>query len=331
MPTKKKKTKQIKDRIGLDVKELSRQFALQERFIKQAARGAEWMEQQCVHYQKLLDFAKPAGYPTTARDLLDGLKPYAQWSGAGGEEIAKAQASLDATRGITVGLMYHIRRAIQEILLAVKEGDHETQTKMEVESAATKILEFSKNKNNADKDLPQLLPQPPKPEPSSAPVLQMKTPMPFPCPEASWKDITITGREDHGMIYIKNARNGTSGIFSYVQLGMVNKKSKTPNATWYFLYGLIKNNGETVLNSKDNVGARNKASQLEKALKSAFGIKESIWVGKRDKKKNEIKRRSYILKIQTRKGEAFKSPDASDEIEVEFQKAQQKIPYRSLD
>ena len=53
--------------------------------------------------------------------------------------------------------------------------------------------------------------------------------------------------------------------------------------------------------------------------------------GKAGQKEERDKRRSYILKIQTRKGEAFKSPDASDEIEVEFQKAQQKIPYRSLD
>jgi hypothetical protein len=191
---------------------------------------------------------------------------------------------------------------------------------------------YPEKKGEKEHELAQLPQEIPPPEPSHAPVLQAKTPMPFPSPEASWKDITMTGREDYTKIHIKNNSNGTSGVFSYEQLGMIDKKTKKYNTDWMLLYGIIANSGETPAGYRSDEIKRNKASRLNKCLRNAFGIRESVWVNKKDMKRDALKRSCYIAKFQTRKGSAFQpSCDTPNEYEEIFQDAQQKSSYQSLD
>jgi hypothetical protein len=118
----------------------------------------------------------------------------------------------------------------------------------------------------------------------------------FPFPDAKWEDFIIFGLNE-GKVKIKNLKNNKEDIFSYVELDMVDKRTKKPNRVWYFQNQLIVNDGclSYDYDEIDHEKTKHWAARYNKQIKKLFHIDESVYRG-HAKKEN-----GYRLRIQTRK------------------------------
>ena len=121
----------------------------------------------------------------------------------------------------------------------------------------------------------------------------------FPYPRAKWEDYIIWGLNDK-KVKIRNQLNKKEDVFSYIDLNMVDLRTRLPNAIWYFQKLLISNDGFLSLDEiQDREKTKNTASRYNKHLKELFRIDEGIY---QDHAKREG---GYRLRIQTVK--AYKS------------------------
>lgn len=121
----------------------------------------------------------------------------------------------------------------------------------------------------------------------------------FPYPRAKWEDYIIWGLNDK-KVKIRNQLNKKEDVFSYIDLNMVDLRTRLPNAIWYFQKLLISNDGCLPFDEIENrVNTKATASKYNIHLQDLFNIKGSVYRGHAKTEKG------YYLRIQTRM--AYKS------------------------
>jgi len=120
----------------------------------------------------------------------------------------------------------------------------------------------------------------------------------FPYPKARWENFIIFELNDT-KVKIRNLLNEMETVFSYVDLNMVDNRTKQPNVMWDFQKILISYNGFLPLSEiKERDKTKHTAARYNKHLKELFRINENIYPHAKTEG-------GYRLRIQTRK--AYKS------------------------
>ncbi len=99
----------------------------------------------------------------------------------------------------------------------------------------------------------------------------------FPTPKgASWQDITIQFIDGHTVRVTCQYNDTTvSRLYNFTQMGMVDRRTGSPNKQWALLHGFAEEHGEfTWRNARANPKQKQQKQELKKVLQRFFGIED---------------------------------------------------------
>jgi hypothetical protein len=120
------------------------------------------------------------------------------------------------------------------------------------------------------------------------------TALPFPCPEATWEQVTLVLKSDD-LVYVKTPKGNSRVRFDVLGFRDGRKGDKPNKTTWPLFQVLARLGGEITATRENYIrDLPDRASKLNKHMRGVFGINDSIYVDSHYKAKKRYKTRFSI-------------------------------------